>query len=203
MHGMYERTERTRVRARSRRIEARRGGESFEVANRVRGTVRGYIAMLGAGTRPDDGWRHGGAAVMFLVPARHPPDRAAPPAARYSVTEMGVCMLPVRPAWVRLSLASGVLSSPSARGFTRPPIGSVRRGKVRQQQQVENAEQLRLRVDRMELWFARNRWKQTLFCYFLVPPVALDRPRRGGERELERGQTLTLSKPRPRYRLHP
>lgn len=187
MHGMYERTERTRVRARSRRIEARRGGESFEVANRVRGTARGYIAMLGAGAGPDDGWRHGGAAVMFLVPARHPPDRAAPLAARYSVSEMGVCMWPVRPAWVRLSLASGVLPSPSARGSTRPPTGSIRRGKVRHQQQVENAEQLRLRVDRMELWIARYRWKQTLFCYFLVPPVAPDRPRGGGEGGPKRG----------------
>lgn len=43
---------RTRVCTRSsRRTEAWRGGESFEVANRVRGTERGYIALLGAGCK--------------------------------------------------------------------------------------------------------------------------------------------------------
>lgn len=57
----------------SRRIEAWRGGESFEVANRVRGAPRGYMAMPGAAARPDDTWRHGAATVMFLVPACHPP----------------------------------------------------------------------------------------------------------------------------------
>lgn len=45
--------------------------------------------------------------------------------------------------------------------------------------QQESAEHVRLRVDRMELRIARNRWKQTLFMYFLVPPVAPDRSRRG------------------------
>lgn len=78
MNAHDEKTMRMRVRTHSRRIETWRAGESFDVANRMRGTPRGYIAMLGAAARPDDGWRHGAAAVMFLVPACHPTGCALP-----------------------------------------------------------------------------------------------------------------------------
>lgn len=158
------------VRACSRRIEAWQGGESFEVANRVRGTPRGYIAMLGVAARPDDGWRHGAAAVMFLVPACHPPDCALPaccaPFTDCEGCSSGRCGC--------AAFASGEQPSltfcAAAQGEGKSWKGTAAR--------EENAEQVRLRVDRMEVWIARNRWKQTLSSYFLVPPVGPDRSRR-------------------------